>query len=75
MQKKQNSKAVETERDVFVNIYAFFKAQKTNTPVSLCCTIGDEFINGKSYNEIVEIAKKFILSFGGFEAFVEWGLY
>ena len=29
----------------------------------------------KPYNEIVEIARKYIESIGGFEKFAEWGLY
>ena len=51
------------------------KAQETNKPVELCCAIGDEFIDGKPYNEIVEIARCFIKEIGGFEKFAEWGLF
>ena len=29
----------------------------------------------KPYNEIVEIARKYIQDIGGFEKFAEWGLY
>ena len=64
-----------SKADVSVNIYAFLKAQETGQPVALCCAIGDEFIDGKPYDEIVAIAKTFIDSLGGFEKFAEWGLY
>lgn len=64
-----------SKADVSVNIYAFLKAQETGRPVELCCAIGDETIDGKPYEEIVEIARKYIKSLGGFEKFAEWGLY
>lgn len=64
-----------SKADVSVNIYAFLKAQKTQKPVSLYCAIGDTMIDGKSYDEIVEIARKYIKDIGGFEKFAEWGLY
>ena len=64
-----------SKADVSVNIYAFLKAQETGEPVSLCCAIGDEFIDGKPYHEIVEIARNYIKSIGGFEKFAEWGLF
>ena len=64
-----------SKADVSVNIYAFLKAQETGKPVELCCAIGDETIDGKPYSEIVEIARKYIESVGGFERFAEWGLY
>ena len=60
--------------DVSVNIYAFLKAQETGKPVYLNCAIGDAFIDGKPYAEIIEIAKKYIKDIGGFEKFAEWGL-
>lgn len=63
-----------SKADVSVNIYAYLKAQKTNEEVNLCCAIGDEFIDGKPYGEIVRIAKEYILACGGFERFAEWGL-
>lgn len=63
-----------SKADVSVNIYAFLKAQSTGKTVELCCAIGDEFIDGKPYNEIVEIARKYVNSVGGFEKFAEWGL-
>ena len=64
-----------SKADVSVNIYAFLKAQETGKPVSLCCAIGDETVGGKPYAEIVEIARKYIASVGGFEKFAEWGLF
>lgn len=64
-----------SKADVSVNIYAFRKAQKTGKAVELCCAIGDTSIDGKPYCEIVEEAKQYIDSLGGFEKFAEWGLY
>ena len=64
-----------SKADVSVNIYAFLKAQETNEVVKLCCAIGDREIDGKSYEEIVKIAKEYIESIGGFEKFAEWGLF
>ena len=64
-----------SKADVSVNIYAFLKAQKTGKPVELCCAIGDDKIDDKPYNEIVEIARNYIKSIGGFEKFAEWGLF
>ena len=64
-----------SKADVSVNIYAFLKAQETGKVVELCCAIGDDTIDGKPYSEIVEIARKYIESVGGFEKFAEWGLF
>ena len=64
-----------SKADVSVNIYAFLKAQETGKTVKLCCAIGDETVDGKPYAEIVEIAREYIKSVGGFETFAEWGLY
>lgn len=64
-----------SKADVSVNIYAFLKAQETNQVVELSCAIGDEYIDNKPYEEIVEIAKEFIQGLGGFEKFAEWGLF
>lgn len=63
-----------SKADVSVNIYAWLKAQETGQPVELCCAIGDEYVDGKPYSEIVAIAKNYIDSIGGFEKFAEWGL-
>ena len=64
-----------SKADVSVNIYAFLKAQETGKTVKICCAIGDETIDGRPYEEIVQIAKDYIKSVGGFEAFACWGLY
>ena len=63
-----------SKADVSVNIYAFLKAQETGEPVMLSCAIGDDTVDGRPYAEIVEIARKYIRSVGGFEKFAEWGL-
>ncbi len=64
-----------SKADVSVNIYAWLKAQATNAEVKLCCAIGDEYVDGRPYTEIVEIAREFINDLGGFEKFAEWGLF
>lgn len=63
-----------SKADVSVNIYAWLKAQETGKPVELCCAIGDRTVDGRPYAEIVEIARNYIRSVGGFEKFAEWGL-
>ena len=63
-----------SKADVSVNIYAFLKARETGKPVTLCCAIGDDTVDGRPYAEIVEIARRYIRSVGGFEKFAEWGL-
>ena len=63
-----------SKADVSVNIYAWLKAQELNKPIELCCAIGDEFIDGVSYTDIIKIARQFIFDLGGFEKFAEWGL-
>jgi len=63
-----------SKADVSVNIYAFLKAQETGQPVELSCAIGDETVGGIPYSEIVETAREYIQSLGGFEKFAEWGL-
>lgn len=64
-----------SKADVSVNIYAFLKAQETETPVELCCAIGDDTVDGRPYSEIVKIARNYIQSVGGFERLAEWGLF
>ena len=63
-----------SKADVSVNIYAWLKAQETGKPVELCCAIGDETVGGVPYSKIVETARTYIRSVGGFEKFAEWGL-
>lgn len=64
-----------SKADVSVNVYAFLKAQETQKPIELFCAIGDTKIDGKPYKEIVEIARHYIETIGGFEKFAEWGLF
>ena len=64
-----------SKADVSINIYAFKKAQETGKEVELFCAIGDDMIDGKPYNEIVDEAREYINNIGGFEKFAEWGLY
>ena len=63
-----------SKADVSVNIYAFLKAQEEGKPVEMCCAIGDDAVAGIPYQEIVEKAREYINSIGGFEKFAEWGL-
>ena len=63
-----------SKADVSVNIYAWLKAQETDSPVELVCAIGDDSLDGRPYAEIVETARKYIETLGGFEKFAEWGL-
>ena len=46
--------------DVSINIYAFLKAQETKRIVEITCAIGDNFVDGRPYSEIVEIARDYI---------------
>lgn len=64
-----------SKADVSINIYAFLKAQKEQKKIELSCAIGDEYIDNLPYQEIVEIAKNYITSIGGFEKLAEWGLF
>lgn len=64
-----------SKADVSVNIYAFLKAQETGKTQEFSCAIGDDTIDGKPYEEIVEIARDYINKLGGFEKFAEWGLF
>lgn len=63
-----------SKADVSVNIYAHLKAQETGKPVRLSCAIGDKEIDGRPYSEIVEIARAYVQSVGGFESLADWGL-
>ena len=63
-----------SKADVSVNIYAWMKAQRDGVPVSICCAIGDEIVDGRPYSDIVRIARDYIRAVGGFEKFAEWGL-
>lgn len=63
-----------SKADVSVNIFAFLRAQASGQPVEMSCSIGDEFVDGIPYSDIVEVARKYIEELGGFEKFAEWGL-
>ena len=63
-----------SKADVSVNIYCHLKAQELGHPFETHCAIGDEYVDGKPYHEIVEIACDYINKLGGFEKFAEWGL-
>lgn len=63
-----------SKADVSVNIYAWLKAQEEHKTVEFSCAIGDETIDGKPYEEIVNIARLFVNQIGGFEKLAEWGL-
>lgn len=63
-----------SKADVSMNIFVWILAQKTGKPVQAVCAIGDEKINGIPYGQIVETAREYIWSLGGFEKFAEWGL-
>ena len=64
-----------SKADVAINIYAFIQAQKLKKEVKYSCAIGDEYINGIPYIDIVNTAKDYINGLGGFEKLAEWGLY
>lgn len=63
-----------SKADVSVNIYCHLKAQDLGRPYETYCAIGDEMIDGYPYADIVEVARQYIQSVGGFEKFAEWGL-
>ena len=69
--------------DVSINIACFLKAVQSGQAVTACCSIGDEqvtfqYANGKTetetFRDVVEMARLYILTVGGFEKFSEWGL-
>ena len=64
-----------SKADVSANIHAFLKAQRTGETVSLACAIGDEMLDGVPFGEIVEEARAYVASLGGFEKLAEWGLF
>lgn len=63
-----------SKADVSVNIYAWLMAQQKGEPVEYQCAIGDERVGGMPYYHIVDLARHYIKSIGGFEKFAEWGL-
>lgn len=63
-----------SKADVSVNIYAWFEANIIGKPVEMSCAIGDDNVSGVPFSNIVEFARRYIKSIGGFEKFAEWGL-
>lgn len=67
-----------SKADCSVNIYCFLKAQRTGKNIKAICSIGDKFVNVNgeyvSFKEIVDEARRYIKSVGGFEKLAEWGL-
>lgn len=63
-----------SKADVSVNIFCHIMAQKTNRDYRAVCAIGDEYVNGIPFAQIVSLAKNYIDQLGGFEKFAEWGL-
>ena len=64
-----------SKADVSVNIYAFLKAQALRKTVEMSCAIGDTKIDGIPYSCIVDTAREYVRSLGGFEKLAEWGLF
>ena len=63
-----------SKADVSVNIWCYLESIRTGHEVTACCSIGDESVGGVPYAEIVEKARLYIHTLGGFEKFAEWGL-
>lgn len=63
-----------SKADVSVNIFAHLAAKTSGTEVNMSCAIGDEEIDGVSYEVITQAALTYIRSMGGFERLAEWGL-
>ena len=72
-----------SKADVSVNIVCFLRAQHSGQTVTAACAIGDKDVTftyedghseTQSFSEIVEQARLYILTVGGFERFAEWGL-
>ena len=63
-----------SKADVSVTIYAHLLAKTMNRPIEISCAIGDSYVYGKPYEDIVDCARKYIDDIGGFEKLAEWGL-
>ena len=63
-----------SKADVSVNIWAYLESIRTGREVTACGSIGDETVCGIPYRDIVEQARLYIHTLGGFERFAEWGL-
>ena len=63
-----------SKADVSVNIWCYLESIRTGHEGTASCSIGDETVNGIPYKDIVEQARLYIHTLGGFEKFAEWGL-
>ena len=63
-----------SKADVSVNIWCYLESIRTGHQVTASCSIGDETVNGIPYKDIVEQARLYIHTIGGFEKFALWGL-
>ena len=67
-----------SKADCSVNIYCFLKAQETGKEQKAICSIGDAKVNVNGelipFADIVEKARDYVSSVGGFEKLAEWGL-
>ena len=63
-----------SKADVSVNIWCYLESIRTGREVTACCSIGDETVCGIPDRDIVEQARLYIHTLGGFERFAEWGL-
>ena len=63
-----------SKADVSVNIWCYLESIRTGHEVTASCSIGDETVNGIPYKDIVEQARLYIHTLGGFEKFAMWGL-
>ena len=63
-----------SKADVSVNIWCYLESIRTGHEVTASCSIGDETVNGIPYKDIVEQARLYIHTLGGFEKFALWGL-
>ena len=63
-----------SKADVSVNIWCYLESIRTGHEVTASCSIGDETVNGIPYHDIVEQARLYIHTLGGFEKFAMWGL-
>lgn len=72
-----------SKADVTATICAHLIAKSSGQPVELYCSIGDEYVSGKTgdkkiaalpYSDMVRTAKRYIKDIGGFEKLAEWGL-
>ena len=67
-----------SKADVAVNVFCWLQAQSRQETVEAICSIGDSTVRvngvGIPYQSIVDYAKEYIDSVGGFEKFAEYGL-